>query len=217
MKTELPILAIETSGELCSVALYFNESKYVETSLKIGRSHSRLILSVIKKLLSLADADIKTLRYIAVSIGPGSFTGLRIGLAAAKGLAFGADCRVVPVPTFDAMGLQISKLLREGEMFHLVNKVNAKELYTAKFQKIENNIKFVTGVGVVSQSEFKSAPEERVFGNIDLPGIAVEKIVFSPSAITIASLSLKAEEEGKLVDQDLLEPFYVKDFNVIIR
>lgn len=217
MKDEKPVLAIETSGELCNVALYYSDSKYVQTSVKIGRSHSRLMLSVIKQLNLLTQNEISEIKHIALSIGPGSFTGLRIGLAAAKALSYGIGCRIIPVSTFEAMAYQIAPFMREEEIFGLVNKVNTFEVYYARFQKTKNSIKFVTPVEVVKQKEFNAPPGERVFGNINLPETEVEKIIFAPSAVVIAALSIREDYYEAEADPDLLEPMYIKDFSINIK
>ena len=90
------ILAIETSTEACSVALHCISgtiSRYAEEP----RSHTQLLMPMIESLLSEAGIKPTELDALGVAIGPGSFTGLRIGFAATQGLAFGLDIPVIPV------------------------------------------------------------------------------------------------------------------------
>ena len=96
------ILAIETSTPACSVALAVGSKRFFRYSEE-PRSHTRLIMAMIDEVL--ADADIKAddLDAIAVTVGPGSFTGLRIGFSTAQGLAFGLDKPVVPISTLQVM------------------------------------------------------------------------------------------------------------------
>ena len=96
------ILAIETSTEACSVALHCISgtiSRYAEEP----RSHTQLLMPMIESVLSEAGIKPTELDAIGVAIGPGSFTGLRIGFAATQGLAFGLDIPVIPVSSLEVM------------------------------------------------------------------------------------------------------------------
>ena len=96
------ILAVETSTEACSVALQIGGeciAKYSEEP----RSHSRLLMPMVQQVLAEAQIKANQLDVIGVSIGPGSFTGLRIGFAAVQGLAYGADIPVAPLSTLKLM------------------------------------------------------------------------------------------------------------------
>jgi tRNA threonylcarbamoyladenosine biosynthesis protein TsaB len=96
------ILAVDTSTEACSVALQIGG----ETIAKFAdepRSHSRLLMPMVQQVLAEAKIRVNQLDVIGVSIGPGSFTGLRIGFAAVQGMAYGADIPVVPVSTLELM------------------------------------------------------------------------------------------------------------------
>ena len=96
------ILAVDTSTEACSVALQIGN----ETIAKFAdepRSHSRLLMPMVQQVLAEAQIKVNQLDAIGVSIGPGSFTGLRIGFAAVQGMAYGADIPVTPVSTLELM------------------------------------------------------------------------------------------------------------------
>ena len=83
------ILAVETSTAACSVALSMGDARYTRYSEE-PRSHTRLIMSMIDEVLAEADLKVGALDSLAVTVGPGSFTGLRIGFSTVQGLAFGA-------------------------------------------------------------------------------------------------------------------------------
>jgi tRNA threonylcarbamoyladenosine biosynthesis protein TsaB len=94
------ILAVDTSTEACSVALQIGGeciAKYADEP----RSHSRLLMPMVQQVLAEAQIKVNQLDTIGVSIGPGSFTGLRIGFAAVQGMAYGADIPVAPVSTLE--------------------------------------------------------------------------------------------------------------------
>lgn len=96
------ILAIETSTPACSVALSVGDARFSRYSEE-PRSHTRLIMTMIDEVLAEGGLKVADLNALAVTIGPGSFTGLRIGFATVQGLAFGADLPVIPVSTLEVM------------------------------------------------------------------------------------------------------------------
>jgi tRNA threonylcarbamoyladenosine biosynthesis protein TsaB len=97
------ILAADTSTSLCTIALCDEDRLLAETVVDCGRTHSERLVETVKWTLDQAGLAINDLDVLAVSIGPGSFTGLRVGVAAWKGLATGARLPLVGVPTLDAM------------------------------------------------------------------------------------------------------------------
>jgi tRNA threonylcarbamoyladenosine biosynthesis protein TsaB len=99
------VLAIDTATEACSVALLSGD-ELIGRSAPGGQSHARLILSMVDALLAEAELSLAMLDGIAASIGPGAFTGVRISVAVAQGLAFGADLRIAPITTLEALAAQ---------------------------------------------------------------------------------------------------------------
>ncbi len=102
------LLSIESATRVMSVAVLDGESLLAEISTFDDRVHSERLLPAVDQLLRIADLSLEEIGAFAVSIGPGSFTGLRIGLATLKGLAFGSDRPVVAVPTLAALTLAAS-------------------------------------------------------------------------------------------------------------
>jgi tRNA threonylcarbamoyladenosine biosynthesis protein TsaB len=100
------ILALDAATEACSVALLANGQLVVRT-LASGKSSAPKILQMAEEVLAEAQVSLSMLDGIAASIGPGSFTGVRITVAVAQGLAFGAGLKVVPVTTLEALALQV--------------------------------------------------------------------------------------------------------------
>lgn len=99
------ILAIDTATEACSAALILGD-EVIGRHAEPGKSHAQEILGMVESVLAEAGVSLSMLDGIAASIGPGAFTGVRISVAVAQGLAFGADLRVVPVTTLEALALQ---------------------------------------------------------------------------------------------------------------
>ena len=96
------VLAIETSTPACSVALKWG-GRLISRYSEEPRSHTRLIMSMVDEVLREAEIKVRALDGLAVTLGPGSFTGLRIGFAAVQGLAFGLELPVVAVSTLQVM------------------------------------------------------------------------------------------------------------------
>jgi tRNA threonylcarbamoyladenosine biosynthesis protein TsaB len=94
-------LAIDTSTEALGLALE-GRGVSLSVSLRVGYRHAETLVPWIERLLREADMTARELELLVVAIGPGSFTGLRIGLATAKGLAAGSGCAIVGIPTLDA-------------------------------------------------------------------------------------------------------------------
>jgi len=106
------LLALETSAERGGVALFDGPALVGEADLAADERHAASLLVCLDELLARVSRKLEEIDKIALAIGPGSFTGLRIGLATALGLAFGTSRRLVPVPTLAALSLQAEA---EGE------------------------------------------------------------------------------------------------------
>ena len=97
------LLAIDTSSRILSIALHDGAVLRAEWSLDAGRRHSALLAPMIKQIMADTATHIEDLRALAVSVGPGSYTGARIGVALAKGMAAVNDRPLVPVTTLDTI------------------------------------------------------------------------------------------------------------------
>jgi tRNA threonylcarbamoyladenosine biosynthesis protein TsaB len=103
-------LALDTATEGCSVALLAG-NEMIGRFAELGRGHAEQVLAMVESVLAEAGVSLAMLDGIAASVGPGSFTGVRISVAVAQGLAFGANLRVVPVTTLEALASQV---MRDG-------------------------------------------------------------------------------------------------------
>jgi tRNA threonylcarbamoyladenosine biosynthesis protein TsaB len=203
-----PILAIETSQNLCGAAVVFNRSKYFETVINLKNSHSEKIFDIIDKTLALAEIELKDLDCIAVSAGPGSFTGLRIGLSAAKGLAMGAVIPICLVPTFEAIAIQLSEILPDETDFVIANKVNVEEVYYSRFHIKSNNYIFAENLKIINVSELTEKSEGySVFGNV----VNKDDLFSTPRPLFVAEWCRLKGTQLKTNEYDFLEPNYFKN------
>lgn len=208
-----PILAIGTSGKLCSVSILLNQNDYITYNYNKNQVHSEKLIVMVDSVLRETKLKLSDLEAIAVSIGPGSFTGLRIGLSAAKGLALGAELPLIPVNEFNAMAVQVNSYLKPNEVFNFAIKVNSDEVYFAKYKKEEEYFKQLSEIEVIKVKEIadKISTDEVIFGNIKYPNISPLNGVSSEYIAIWASLFGK---DLLTYNFDYLEPNYIKNFTV---
>jgi tRNA threonylcarbamoyladenosine biosynthesis protein TsaB len=208
-----PILAFETSENICGVCIYFSDDKYFSSSINLKHSHSEKIFELTDCLFEIAKIKSTDLDSIAVSEGPGSFTGLRIGFSAAKGIAYGANIPILPVPTYEAFALQLSSILKENDEFIISNRVNKEEVYFTRFQLRGNNYIFAEDLTILPKELFvKKSEGYRIFGN---SAVLLGKPVEYPSVpdpLFIAKWAVEYGADKKTFNYDFLEPNYLKDF-----
>lgn len=130
------ILAFETSAKAASVALLEDETLLAESYQNTGLTHSQTILSMAENLLHTCGKTVSDLDAVAVAGGPGSFTGIRIGVAAAKGLAWGRELPLYGVSTLEAMALSLG--IVNGIVCCCMD-ARRNQVYNAVFQ-VENGI-----------------------------------------------------------------------------
>ena len=218
MNDLIPILAIETSDNICGVCVYFDEAKYFASKILLKHSHSEKLFEVISSVVQQAEIEFDEIKSLAVSSGPGSFTGLRIGMAAAKGIAQVLSIPIIPVPTFETMAMQISTYLPQNSSFIISNKVGRDELYFGKFQIKSNNYIFQEELKIVQKSEFNSLSKNQlIFGNVvdinsDL--ISKQKNISAPDPEFVAKWAVENGDDKKVFEFDYLEPNYLKEFLV---
>lgn len=103
----MKILALDSSGLVASVALAEDDNLIAEYTIQYKKTHSQTLLPMLEEVRKMVELDLSTVDAIAVAAGPGSFTGLRIGSATAKGLAFAMEKPIVPVPTLEGLAYQM--------------------------------------------------------------------------------------------------------------
>lgn len=129
------ILAIDAATKVLSIAVIEDDNVLATSALNVGKTHSERLLPIIEQTLKLASIELKTMDAIAVTIGPGSFTGLRIGISTAKGLAKTLGVNLIPVTTLEALaynGRYMDKLICP------VLDARKDEVYTALYDEKGN-------------------------------------------------------------------------------
>ncbi len=214
------ILNLETATTNCSVSV--SEGDRI-LSLKennaINYSHSEQLHVFIKEVVEEASLSFADLDAIAVSKGPGSYTGLRIGVSAAKGLCFSLDLPLISVPTLESMATQIKP--KTGEVVIPVLDARRMEVYSAVFDDQLKEIRETRAEVVHEESfgEFVSANKVYVVGSgaqkcsevLTHPNFQFNTSLV-PSAREMAKIAFKKFQAKKFEDVAYFEPFYLKDF-----
>jgi tRNA threonylcarbamoyladenosine biosynthesis protein TsaB len=215
------VLALDAATEACSVALLANDELISRTS-ESGKSNALTILRMAEEVLAEAQVSLPMLDGIAASIGPGAFTGVRISVAVAQGLAFGADLKVIPVTTLEALALQALDAPDSLALACLDARMG--EVYWGCFA-------WDAARGVLQSGALRVGPPDQVtpassgryFGVgrgfaaypalASLPGVSTDaaRSAALPNAREIARLGAKRLLAGGAVDAADLKPLYLRD------
>jgi tRNA threonylcarbamoyladenosine biosynthesis protein TsaB len=103
----MKLLALESSGLVASVAIITEEALLAEYTINYKKTHSQTLLPMLDEIVRMAELDLSEVDAIAVAAGPGSFTGLRIGSATAKGLGLALNKPIIPIPTLDSLAYNL--------------------------------------------------------------------------------------------------------------
>ncbi len=148
----MKILAIDTSAVVASCALCEDETPIAVYSQKAGLNHSETMLPMVKNLLDNTKTSIDEIDMIAVSAGPGSFTGIRIGIATIKGLTFGKDKICVGVSTLEAMAKTIGTFATDAVICPVMD-ARRNQLYNALFEIREDRLLRLTPDRLIDAGE----------------------------------------------------------------
>ena len=194
------ILAIETATEVCAAALVNGGRTIAERSVTERNIHSERLLQLIDEILKEADVPPSGLTAVAVSIGPGSFTGLRIGLSTAKGLALALGIPLIPVPTLDAVA-EAYRASNGGNFCAMIDAKREESFYAFYEPGLDEN-KRVTEVAITLRSSILQEAQQRT--------ASVEQPSFTAAAV--GRIAERHRASLSLQDFSELEPFYLRDF-----
>lgn len=217
------ILGIETATKTCSIALSNNNELLALEEIGGEYSHAENVTNFIEKVMQKSGKLLSEIDVIAVSKGPGSYTGLRIGVSAAKGLCYALNKPLIAVDTLQAMALQIAKQhTDENLLFCPMIDARRMEVYTAIYNAKNELVEPVTAKIIDKNSFNNYLPNQKVlfFGDgaekcktllaQHKNAIFIDEI--TPSAIEINALALKKLTNNQLENVAYFEPFYLKDF-----
>lgn len=218
------ILNIETSTNVCSVALSQDGVCLYEDVNMEGPSHAQVLAGYVKNAVSFADSHAIPIDAIAISKGPGSYTGLRIGVSEAKGVAYGRDAKLLSVPTLKLLTVPIllgHEELPEDALLCPMIDARRMEVYCALYDRALNEV-VQTQALVIDSDSFKEYLDKQpiyFMGNgadkcvetIQHPNAHFIKNIV-PRAKNMIPLAEMAMSKEQFEDVAYFEPFYLKEF-----
>lgn len=221
------ILCIETATNVCSVALCNQGRLLDKRESSVDKSHSRLLTIFINDLLKEAGIEAASLKAVAISKGPGSYTGLRIGVSTAKGITYGAGIPLIAISTLESMfyGLMEMKgklnLIDDETLFCPMIDARRMEVYSALYDHKGKMLKEISAEIIEKDSYHHQLEKGRIvfFGN---GADKCSEIISHKNALFVSNFELSAEflispstralEQKSFEDIAYFEPFYLKDF-----
>ncbi len=222
-------LAIDTATEVGCVCLYSSDEGLIgEVRLGTQRRHSEKLLETVDFLLSSASISIEDLDFFTISIGPGSFTGLRVGLSTVKGLSFASGKPVVAVSTLEAFAFM---MLPTDKLICPLLDARKKEVYGAVFKQENNRLIKIVSESVAPAEEILSAIKgETVFfgsGALLYRDVIInylgKKAFFRPEPLNhpmgsmVALCGLQKAEKGEFSDPERVVPLYLRKSEAEIK
>lgn len=217
------ILAFETSAKACSVALHDGEKLLAESYQNTGLTHSQTLMAMAEDALKTCGKTAKDVTHLAVAAGPGSFTGVRIGVAAAKGFGWGAKKPVYGVSTLESMALSLG--VYEGVVCACMD-ARRNQVYNALFRAEKGVLTRITDDRAIALADLQ--PElEQIDGPIYLVGDGanlthktlspeIPNLILPPEhrlhqrASGVALAALAAMDRGESGDGAALQPNYLR-------
>jgi tRNA threonylcarbamoyladenosine biosynthesis protein TsaB len=219
------LLSLETSSPICAVALHhLTDGRLLgQAELRLEKSHSTHLTVLVEQLLANTGHALADLGAVAVSDGPGSYTGLRIGAAAAKGLCFALDVPLLAVGTLPALAHQVAGRVPRAAAYLLAPMLDARrqEVYTALYEADGTEVLAPTNLvlDAASLAEHLAVRPVLCFGSgaakfqalvADQPN-ALFLAEVQPSAVAIGELAHAAYQRQEFQDVAYYEPFYLKE------
>lgn len=218
------ILCIETATATCSAALCSRSGTVAMRESRDSRSHAALLTVFIREILSEAGIGSDDLEAVAVSKGPGSYTGLRIGVSVAKGISFASSVPLIGIETtfsmFSGFAGENIKSREYGSLFCPMLDARRMEVYYAIYDCNGEAYRNISA-GVIDENSFSDIPEEKelIFFGDGAPKLRDvlrrKNIRFADYEISAGHMRLPAYsilDSGKTGDVAYFEPFYLKDF-----
>ena len=217
----MKILSLDTTAEVCTAALCEDERLIAEMTVNTGYTHSQTLLPVVEQILKISETDINEIDCFACSTGPGSFTGVRIGVATIKGLAYGKDKPSVSVSTLEALAYNLIGF--DGIICPVMN-ARRNQVYNALFECVDGKITRLCPDRALSIDELDeelSTCEKPVYLVGDgykitangfkktLPQYVPERQRYQ-SAYSVAICALKQYEKGETLTDATLVPIYLR-------
>ncbi len=216
------IVALDTCTECCSVALLYQDQLFQRVEMT-QRGHSDLVLGMMDALFEQAATSISAVDVIAFGRGPGSFTGVRIGVGVAQGIAFARDIPVIPISSLAAVAQGAADQLSIDTLAVAMD-ARMGEIYCANYQREKGIVKLVGGERVCPPEQFSAEAGQQWAGigtgwgeydevlRKNFAGYLVQvSVKHYPHAASIIKLAQVEAEAGRLLPAEQAIPVYLRD------
>ena len=218
----MKILALETSTAVCAAAIVGDEGPLAERRVIETHIHSEKLLTLVQEVCAESSVSLPAVDAIAVSAGPGSFTGLRIGVSAAKGLCFALSRPFIAVPTFEAIAEAAGKRTTE-DIVSICLDARQGDAYVGRYRRTGGSWVALEPVAARPLADVSWLGDARVIVT-DIPGLvrsaAPEAALLDAegccSAAAVGRIGIRMMRDGRTALLDEIEPMYLKDFVVRI-
>ncbi len=220
----MKILGIDTSTKYCNLGLIEDKDVLINYTINgLKKKHSSILMPAIKELFKIMDLKIEEIHGVAVSIGPGSFTGLRIGLSVAKGLSYACSLPLLGIPTLEAMSFSLAGIpnlicpileskkdeiydvvFRGGESLHRIMDYKCEDIHSllARLSPLREKIIFL-GDGIKRY-------RDNIKIKIGKDALFIDSQINLPMATNVAFLGLNKLIKKEEDDISKLSPFYLR-------
>lgn len=214
------ILSIETATTICSIAIHQNGNLLFHQEMFLEQSHSSKLVPAIENALKTLEISPNDIAAIAISKGPGSYTGLRIGTSTAKGFCYALNIPLIAINTLQTMALKVSALGLSKKMIPLLD-ARRMEVFTEIFDENTKSIEEAKPL-IIEETSFEEHLNREpylIFGN-GMPKFkeicthknAIFLNNIYPSAVQVGELAWKKFQRSEFEDMAYFEPFYLKEF-----
>lgn len=220
----MKILALDSSGLVASIAVVADDNLIGEYTINYKKTHSQTLLPMLDEVVKMTELDLKSIDVIAVAAGPGSFTGLRIGSATAKGLAFALGKDIVSVPTVDALAYN---MWGSKDVICPIMDARRQQTYTGLYDfengtmntilpqcvvMIDEIVEKINSLGrkVIFLGDGVPAFSEYIKENIQVPYDFAPAMCNKQRASAVACLAAKLYEQGKVETAAEHSPDYLR-------
>ena len=226
----MKVLALDSSGLVASVAVVeddgVNSNLLAEYTVNYKKTHSQTLLPMLDEIVKMIDLDLKTIDAIAISAGPGSFTGLRIGSATAKGLGMALDKPLVGIPTVDGLAYN---LYGTGCVICPIMDARRNQVYTGIYEFVDGELcviepQMAVGIDVIAEKLCALGREVIFLGDgvpvfrerLETQLMAGQKISFAPAHLNkqragaVGMLAVKYIREGRTESAAEHQPDYLR-------
>lgn len=217
----MKILSLDTTAEVCTAAICDGSSLIAEMTVNTGNTHSQTLLPVVEQLLKISEVSLDEVDCFACSTGPGSFTGVRIGVATVKGLAYGKNKPCISVSTLEALAYNLIGF--DGILCPVMN-ARRNQVYNALFECADGKIMRICADRALSVDEldeelYSMGKKIYLVGDgytLCEKGFKKTSVSWVPERIrhqsgySVAMCAIEKQESGQSLTDSALVPIYLR-------